>query len=112
MLDGNGYQITGMNIYKPDSWGWAGLIAHMDDAIVRNLGMKNVAIDVSASEVGGIAGFVDGSESLIENCYVSGKYRIQMNMNMDHIQVELQGKSSKILIGQQLKTVLIQQILQ
>ena len=45
----------------------------MDDAIVRNLGMKNVAIDVSASEVGGIAGFVDGSESLIENCYVSGK---------------------------------------
>lgn len=73
VLDGNGYQITGMNIYKPDSWGWAGLIAHMDDAIVRNLGMKNVAIDVSASEVGGIAGFVDGSESLIENCYVSGK---------------------------------------
>lgn len=71
--NGNGYQITGMNIYKPDSWGWAGLIAHMDDAIVRNLGMKNVAIDVSASEVGGIAGFVDGSESLIENCYVSGK---------------------------------------
>lgn len=73
VLDGNGYQITGMNIYKPDSWGWAGLIAHMDDAIVRNLGMKNVAIDVSASEVGGIAGFVDGSESLIENCYASGK---------------------------------------
>lgn len=71
VLDGNGYQITGMNIYKPDSWGWAGLIAHMDDAIVRNLGMKNVAIDVSASEVGGIAGKIVKNSywSTVKNCF-------------------------------------------
>lgn len=72
VLDGNGYQIIGMNIYTKTEYTYIGLIGRISDAVIKNLGMKDVTINVKSPEVGGIVGSADG-DYLIENCYVSGK---------------------------------------
>lgn len=75
VLDGNGYQIIGMNIYTDEySEKEIGLISILDGkAIVKNLGLKDVNIMVENRYVGGIAGSIDNPNVTIENCYVSGK---------------------------------------
>lgn len=84
VLDGNGYQIIGMNIYN--GYGRIGFIRRLSGGIIRNLGLRDVTIDVKARNVGSLVGEVgrdydyDGGDydygnSLIENCYCSGEIK-------------------------------------
>lgn len=76
VLDGNGYQIIGMNIYTETKYEYIGLIGKIRAGVVKNLGMKDVTINVKSFHVGGIAGQIDDGDNgstLIENCYVSGE---------------------------------------
>ena len=70
VLDGNGYRITGMNIYGTSGYG-VGLISQLTGGKVRNLAMKDVTINVSSPCVGSIAGTIAGG--CIEECYSSGQ---------------------------------------
>ena len=72
VLDGNGHQIIGMNIYMQGYAGqsYIGLIEYMSKGTIKNLGMKNVTIDV----VGNGVGYMD--DGVIENCYSSGKIKV------------------------------------
>lgn len=75
VLDGNGHQIIGMNIYTEGSDGqsYIGLIGKLKEGTVENLGMKNVTINVAGDYTGSIVGYISGGE--IKNCYSSGKIR-------------------------------------
>lgn len=84
VLDGNGHQIIGMNIYN--GYGRIGFIRRLSGGIIRNLGLRDVTIDVEARNVGSLVGEVgrdydydggnyDYGNSLIENCYCSGEIR-------------------------------------
>lgn len=84
VLDGNGHQIIGMNIYTDtdesakETWN-VGLIGFLNNGSIKNLGMKNVNINVKARNVGalvGVIGFKDSPEtSVIKNCYSSGEIK-------------------------------------
>lgn len=56
VLDGNGYQIIGMNIYN--GYGRIGFIRRLSGGIIRNLGLRDVTIDVKARNVGSLVGEV------------------------------------------------------
>ena len=84
VLDGNGHQIIGMNIYTDtdesaeETW-YVGLIALLKNGSIKNLGMKNVNIDVKARYVGALVGRIEFKNSpktsVIKNCYISGDIR-------------------------------------
>lgn len=83
ILDGNGYQIIGMNYYKTEENSEAtipsGFIGILDGGIIRNLGLKNIKITVYGEPVGGIVGTIQNG-GLIEKCYTSGE--IYNNSNL------------------------------
>ena len=84
VLDGNGHQIIGMNIYTDtdesaeETW-YVGLIGLLKNGSIKNLGMKNVNIDVKARYVGALVGRIEFKKSpktsVIKNCYISGDIR-------------------------------------
>lgn len=84
VLDGNGHQIIGMNIYTDtdesaeETW-YVGLIGLLKNGSIKNLGMKNVNIDVKARYVGALVGRIEFKNSpktsVIKNCYISGDIR-------------------------------------
>ena len=84
VLDGNGHQIIGMNIYTDtdesaeETWN-VGLIGLLNNGSIKNLGMKNVNIDVKARHVGALVGRIEFKNSpktsVIKNCYISGDIR-------------------------------------
>lgn len=84
VLDGNGHQIIGMNIYTDTdesaegTW-YVGLIGLLKNGSIKNLGMKNVNIDVKARYVGALVGRIEFKNSpktsVIKNCYISGDIR-------------------------------------
>lgn len=73
VLDGNGYRIKGMTIKKSDVEDDEGLFGRLENAIIRNLGMCDVDINIleSSSSCGAIAG--DAAGAYIANCFVSGQ---------------------------------------
>ena len=110
VLDGNGYQIIGMNIYN--GYGRIGFIRRLSGGIIRNLGLRDVTIDVEARNVGSLVGEVgrdynyDGGDydygnSLIENCYCSGEIR---NTSGPHTYSFYEGG----LIGYMAQTTIVQ----
>ena len=64
--DGNGYTIDGLYINSANS---TGLFDYVSDAIIKNIGLKNVDYTGNMYS-GGLAGTTDASN--IENCYVTG----------------------------------------
>lgn len=81
-LDGNGHRIIGMHIFGEFiSDAKVGLFETIDNhAVIKNLGVVNLNIDISGSYVyvGAIAGYVDDyGENLIENCYSEGSIIVQ-----------------------------------
>lgn len=75
VLDGNGYQIIGMNVYGEVETYYVGLFERISGGTVQNLGMKDVTINVSSKRynfyVGSLAGRLGAGQ--IENCYCSGE---------------------------------------
>lgn len=76
VLDGNGYQIIGMNIYTEGTSGqmYIGLFASISKATIKNLGLKDVTINVVGDGVGSIVGCM--VDSTIEKCYSSGEIKV------------------------------------
>lgn len=85
-LDGNGYRIKGMHIYGelPRTIQGGGLFGSTySDAIIKNLGVVDVDIDVicaddSVRTYGALAGYNSGR---IENCFTTGKIRFEAESN-------------------------------
>lgn len=73
ILDGNGHQIIGLNYHDMEGkYSRGGFIGFLDGGTIKNLGLKNVKINVRGQDIGGIAAAImDGS--VIEKCYVSGE---------------------------------------
>jgi len=77
-FDGQGYVIDGLYINRTevDGVGYiGGLFGHVDGATIENLGVTDVDItnihpDWGAA--GGIVAYLESSDSLISNCYVTG----------------------------------------
>lgn len=84
-FDGNGYQIKGMTIYG-EMEKTAGLFGSIGGgAIIMNLGMCDVNIDIKVSknaypdgDCGAIAGHI-GHDVFLTNCFVSGKIYVECN---------------------------------
>ena len=75
VLDGNGYQIIGMNIYttRDTSNEYIGLIGKLEGGVIENLALKNITIDIVGKNIkkaGSIAGY--SMNGTIKNCYSSG----------------------------------------
>lgn len=75
VLDGNGYQIIGMNIYttRGTSNEYIGLIGKLEGGVIENVALKNITIDVVGKNIkkaGSIAGY--SMNGTIKNCYSSG----------------------------------------
>lgn len=74
ILDGNGYQIIGLNYHDTEGkYSRGGFIGTLNGGTVKNLGLKNIKLSTNtrSSYIGGIAAFVDGG--VIEKCYTSGE---------------------------------------
>lgn len=85
-LDGNGYRIIGMHIYgempESENYSYAGLFAELTyGAVVKNLGMEKVDIDVSAEFAGAVAARTDDSGVDIDGCYASGTIKNSHSSN-------------------------------
>ena len=96
VLDGNGHQIIGMNIYtegsiEKDCIGLIGSLITTEDSdedsdeegVVENLGLINVTINANAEYIGSIAGYSNSGK--IRNCYSSGKIRTLNQGNSDSV---------------------------
>ena len=68
IFDGNGYTIS--NLYTVRGSG-VGLFGAVGVAVIRDLGLLDVAVTSSGSGAGGLVGSISGT-GIIENCYVSG----------------------------------------
>ena len=68
-FDGQGYVISNLTI--TGSCKYAGLFGKAYDAEIKNIGMENIAIDVS-NEIEGYAGGNSGDGGNIYNCYSTG----------------------------------------
>lgn len=67
-FDGGGRVITG--VYSKRSEIYNGLFGYVNGGMVQNLGVVGASIK-GASNVGGVAGSIDG-DSTVQNCYVTG----------------------------------------
>lgn len=96
VLNGNGHQIIGMNIYtegsiEKDCIGLIGSLITTEDSdedsdeegVVENLGLINVTINANAEYIGSIAGYSNSGK--IRNCYSSGKIRTLNQGNSDSV---------------------------
>ena len=96
VLNGNGHQIIGMNIYtegsvEKDCIGLIGSLITTEDSdedsdeegVVENLGLINVTINANAKYIGSIAGYSNSGK--IRNCYSSGKIRTLNQGNSDSV---------------------------
>ena len=96
VLNGNGHQIIGMNIYtegsiEKDCIGLIGSLITTEDSdedsdeegVVENLGLINVTINANAEYIGSIAGYSNSGK--IRNCYSSGKIRPLNQGNSDSV---------------------------
>lgn len=96
VLNGNGHQIIGMNIYtegsaEKDCIGLIGNLITTEDSdedsdeegVVENLGLINVTINANAKYIGSIAGYSNSGK--IRNCYSSGKIRTLNQGNSDSV---------------------------
>ena len=78
MFDGQGHVINGLTI-TGDGFGYNGLFGYISNAIIKNIGMEGIKIDVAStgsSRTGGICGYSassSGSFDSIYNCYSTGK---------------------------------------
>jgi hypothetical protein len=78
-LDGNGHKIIGLTI-KESASDYQGLFGYIDDSRteIKNLGLTEVKISGTGSDVGGLVGFI--THGTITNCYsegsVSGNYYV------------------------------------
>ena len=73
ILDGNGHQIIGLNYHDTEGkYSQAAFIANLDGGTIKNLGLKNIKMDVDGQTTGGIAAAIRNG-ALIKNCYTSGK---------------------------------------
>lgn len=75
VFDGGGYEITGLQINRPEgeeeAADYVGLFGELiEDAIVRNVGLNDANI-LGTDYVGGISGSVS-INAAISNCYISG----------------------------------------
>jgi hypothetical protein len=70
-FDGNGYAVVGMFIYysKSDNQGLFGVAMGK----IKNLGVIASRIKGAASNVGLLAGTIDGESDAVENCYSTGE---------------------------------------
>lgn len=74
ILDGNGYQIIGLNYHDTEGkYSRGGFIGTLSGGTIKNLGLKNIKMTTNRSNsyIGGIAAFVKGGT--IEKCYTSGE---------------------------------------
>lgn len=91
VLDGNGYAIKNLSI-SALSDGYYGIFGLVSNATVKNLSLSNIAYKISLNEqykasnsydsghnrIGGIIGYIN-SNTLIENCNVSGAITVNVN---------------------------------
>jgi len=68
-FDGNGYIVSGMQIYNVKGE-YAGFFGVVSGATIKNFTLEDVDIDVDAKYVGAIAGHIE--DSTITDCYSSG----------------------------------------
>ncbi|MDG5799009.1 YDG domain-containing protein [Marinilabiliaceae bacterium ANBcel2] len=71
IYDGDGYEIDGLYINRPDE-DYVGLFGGVRDAKVSNIGLTNANI-VGRNQVGGIAGTVEGSQ--LNSCFTNGSIK-------------------------------------
>ncbi|ENK0556227.1 hypothetical protein AB2T19_000985 [Clostridium botulinum] len=69
IFDGNGYNIK--NLYINNSKHYQGLFGFTSKAIIKNLGVVNTNINVSATQIGAIVGSIRDC-SIVSNCYSTG----------------------------------------
>jgi len=71
-LDGNNYNINGLNINRPQD-DYIGLFGYIESQgiLIKDLGLEELNI-TGNSYVGGLIGYTEGSNSSIENCYTTG----------------------------------------
>lgn len=78
VLEGNGHRIIGMQIFGNPSSNYRGLFEELDGAIVQNLGMQNVNIQIDFLSSGGgkntyVGAIAASAESAtIKGCWVTG----------------------------------------
>ena len=80
IFEGNNYTIHNLNIQNNTI---SGLFGHTDSAIIRNLNLKNVSINVTSNLITELyVGTLVGSltRSVISNCSIQGKINISSNI--------------------------------
>ena len=68
--DGDGHTITNLTITSDNTNNGCGMFGS-NRGTIKNLGLANVNITTTGNGVGGIAGY-NNTETIIENCYVTG----------------------------------------
>ncbi|MCL2501511.1 MAG: Ig-like domain-containing protein [Bacteroidales bacterium] len=70
-FDGDGKEVSGLEIHRVGSIGYAGLFGVVEDGAIENLGVKIIEINNGiGSYVGGVAGNLNGGT--VSHCYVIG----------------------------------------
>ncbi|MCF0216865.1 MAG: InlB B-repeat-containing protein, partial [Fibrobacteraceae bacterium] len=79
-FDGQGFPISNLNIVGSENTQYVGMFAGLQSGgVIKNLVLENISISASKDKgwaidptVGSVVGFMHGSSSVVQNCYVSG----------------------------------------
>ncbi len=74
-FDGNGYKISNVNINRSSS-DYVGFFGFINKATIKNLELNNVNI-IGNKYVGALVGYVYGSFSTINNCFITGMGQVR-----------------------------------